>query len=259
VAIFNLFKLFDAVSAARRPTKLLRRRFTQPSCIGSPLSHCLIVAQTCPKMNFDLSTSVLLAITLVVLFAWMIIFNKNKSANAPGIGYGPLPVIGAWKGIYTFMKDPQRTMAEGCRKYRGGYFRVSTHAVEYLMVTDKEKIAEYLAAPEEVLSFHDMIQEFLQVEWTLGYGVAHRPYHIPLVRTKLTQTIANNVPSMLSEIQEAIRSLIGTPNGKSRHSCESSVTYYISEWTKITLYKAMVGIVARVSNNAFSGLEFCKM
>jgi hypothetical protein len=172
-------------------------------------------------MDIDFATSVGLAVMLVVLVAWMMIFKKkNKRANAPGIGYGAFPIIGTWQGIYTFMKDPQRAMAEGCRKYRGGYFRVSSHAVEYLMVTDKEKIAEYLAAPEDVLSFHDMIQEFLQVEWTLGYGVAHRPYHIPLVRTKLTQTIASNVPSMLFEIREAIDSLIGTPKGKNRQNRE---------------------------------------
>jgi hypothetical protein len=169
-------------------------------------------------MNLNLSTYAVLAITLVAWAAWVVISKRVKSANAPGIGYGRLPVIGTWQGVYTFMKDPQGTMAKGYKKYRGGYFRVSSHAVEYLMVTDKEKVAEYLAAPEDVLSFHDMIQEFLQVEWTLGYGVAHRPYHIPLVRTKLTQTIANNVPSMLFEIREAIDSLIGAPRGKDKSS-----------------------------------------
>lgn len=164
-------------------------------------------------MNLNLSTPAILGL-VVVLFVIRRLFFSSKSPNAPGVGYGRLPVIGVWQGVWAFMKDPQGAMAEGCRKYRGRYFRVSSHSVEYLMVTDKEKIAEYLAAPEEVLSFHDMINEFLQVEWTLGYGVAHRPYHIPLVRTKLTQTIASNVPSMLGEIRSAFHSLVGEPKGK---------------------------------------------
>jgi hypothetical protein len=167
-------------------------------------------------MGVELSTPVILAIGFSLFVAWKLIFNNRKSANAPGIGYGRLPIIGVWQGAYAFMKDPKGVMTKGYDKYGGGYFRVSTHSVEYLMVTDKEKIAEYLAAPEDVLSFHDMVREFLQIEWTLGYGVAHRPYHIPLIRTKLTQTIASNVPSLLLEIQEAFQTLIGAPIGKNK-------------------------------------------
>jgi hypothetical protein len=168
-------------------------------------------------MTINLSTPVAIAILLLIFVVWKLFFNRTQHANAPGIGYGRLPIVGVWLGVFTFMKDPYGTMAKGYEKYKGGYFRVSTHSVEYLMVTDQEKVAEYLSAPEDVLSFHDMIQEFLQVEWTLGYGVAHRPYHIPLIRTKLTQTIANNVPSMLFEIREAIHSLIGAPRGKNKY------------------------------------------
>ena len=31
------------------------------------------------------------------------------------------------------------------------------------------------------------------------------------------------------------------------------------EWTPVTVYEVMVKIVARVSNNAFSGMEFCTL
>jgi hypothetical protein len=40
---------------------------------------------------------------------------------------------------------------------------------------------------------------------------------------------------------------------------ELSTTHVKIEWTEITLYEVMVSVIARVSNNAFSGLEFCKL
>ena len=166
-----------------------------------------------PNMEFLPSVLALSALFLIGLTAWKLVTNQRKFPNAPGIGYGSLPFFGIWKGVYTFMKDPVATVKEGCTKYKGGYFRVSTHAIEYTIVANKDRIAEYLAAPDEVLNFHDSVLDILQVEWTLGYGVAHRPYHIPLIRTKLTQSIAANIPSMFGEIKEGFNVFVGTPKG----------------------------------------------
>lgn len=163
-------------------------------------------------MELKLSTTTIVAIVLFAAIVLRAVTNRRRTPNAPGIGYGRLPIIGRWQGVLTFMKDPNGTMARGCAQFK--YFRVTTHSVEYVIVADKKKIAEYLAAPDDVLNFHDQINEFLQTEWTLGYGVAHRPYHISLVRTKLTQSIAASVPSMMVEIEDAMNTQIGSPKGK---------------------------------------------
>jgi hypothetical protein len=164
-------------------------------------------------MELILSRTTVFAIVVVLLLALKLTKNRRKTANVPGIGYGSLPFLGPWLGAFAFMKDPEGVINAGVAQYKGGYFKIATHALEYILVTDKNKIAEYTSAPEDHLSFQDQINEFLQVEWTLGYGVAARPYHISLIRTKLTQTIASNIPSMLLEIQEAAKSLFGSPKG----------------------------------------------
>ena len=166
-------------------------------------------------MELKLSKADVIVILLLAAIVWKLVFSRRRTPpKAPGIGYGSLPVLGTWQGVIAFMKDPNGTVMRGYTQYKDSYFRVSTHSLEYLIISDKEKIAEYLAAPEDILSFYDSVNQVLQREWTLGYGVVHRPYHIPLVRTKLTQSIGSNVPAMVSEIQDAVNSLVGSPIGK---------------------------------------------
>ena len=164
-------------------------------------------------MELTVSRTTVLGVIVVLLLVLKLTKTRRKTADAPGIGYGSLPILGPWFGAFTFMKDPQGTINKAVAQYKGGYFRMSSHALEYLIVADKDKTTEYLSAPEDHLSFHDQLNEFLQVEWTLGYGIAARPYHIGVIRTKLTQSIANSVPSMLLEIQEVSKAILGSPKG----------------------------------------------
>lgn len=176
-------------------------------------------------MELKLSAPTIVAIVLLAGLVLRAVINRRRTPRAPGIGYGPLPVIGTLQGVFTFMKDPRGTIARGCAQFT--YFRVSTHAIDYILVADKKKVAEYLAAPDEVLSFHDQINIFLQTEWTLGYGVAHRPYHVPLVRTKLTQSIASKVPSMLGEIADSMNTQIESPKGRKTSGDADRVRNYV--------------------------------
>lgn len=165
-------------------------------------------------MDLKLSKTAVIAVLILAAIVWKLSFNRRRTPNAPGIGYGSLPILGAWQGVIAFMKDPEGMVARGYALYKGGYFRVSTYSNDWVIVSDEKKIAEYLSAPEDVLSFQDWVVDFLQAEWTMGYGVAHRRYHIPLIRTKLTQRFSNIIPEMLVEIQEAMTSLVGSPERK---------------------------------------------
>jgi hypothetical protein len=157
-----------------------------------------------------------IAITILFLATifWKLVSNRRRIPKAPGIGYGSLPLIGKWQGVIAFLKDPNGTLARGYAQYKDGYFRVSSLSVEYVIVSDKKKIAEYVAAPDDVLSFYDSLIDNLQAKWTFGYEVNNRPYHVPLIRTKLTQSIAGSIPTWLFEVQDAMNSLIGSPQRK---------------------------------------------
>jgi hypothetical protein len=165
-------------------------------------------------MDLNLSKTTIIAVLILVAIIWKLAFNRRRTPNAPGIGYGSFPILGTLQGVITFMKDPEGTIARGYAQYKDSYFKVSTHLNEWVIVSDEKKIAEYLSAPDDVLSFHEWVLNFLQAEWTMGYAVAHLPYHVPLLRTKLTQRFANMVPEMLVEIEEEMSSLVGSPERK---------------------------------------------
>lgn len=171
---------------------------------------------------FNMSLFVMMAcMAFMPLIAILLklLFGRRSSTKAPAIGYGSLPLIGRWQGVLAFMLDPKGTFERGCREYRGGYFKIATHMGELTLVADQKKRAEYLSAREDVLSFRRYVHGFLQTEWVLEYGVAHREYHIPLVRTKLTPTIALSIPAMLSEVQYALNLLIENSEGDATPSC----------------------------------------
>ncbi|KEF61463.1 uncharacterized protein A1O9_03029 [Exophiala aquamarina CBS 119918] len=123
-------------------------------------------------------------------------------------------------------------MTEGYAKYAPGYFRIATVQDECVIVTDRDKVAEYLRAPDDVLSMQDAANDQQQLAFTMGYGVAHRTYHTPIVRTKLTQSIKTHLEAMQAEIQSSLDDLIGYP----------------TEWTPFTIYRLMAMVVARTSN-----------
>lgn len=192
-------------------------------------------------LNPQLAVKSYILIFVTLCLVWRFFSSRPRSSKAPAIGYGSIPLINRWRGTINFFKDPKGVIDEGTAKYKGGYFRFSTHTAEYTVITEKKKVAEYLAAPDEVLNFKDTVNDMLQTEWTLGYGVAHRQYHVGLVRTRFTQTISTSTPAMFAELQSCLGDLVGSPN----------------DWTEIPLYTTVAKMVARVSNNAFSGTLFC--
>lgn len=53
------------------------------------------------------------------------------------------------------MRNPVGLVKEGVRKAGNGLFRVATLLDEFVLVTTKEKVAEYMKAPDSVLSMQD--------------------------------------------------------------------------------------------------------
>ncbi|EUC47347.1 hypothetical protein COCMIDRAFT_3606 [Bipolaris oryzae ATCC 44560] len=170
------------------------------------------------------------------------VYDSRKSPDVPGIGYGSFPMLRQWRGAISFMLDPAKHMIEGCNKYGKSYFKVSTLQDEYLVVSQKEKIQEYLAASDDVLNAQDSFNDAFQIPWTMGWGVAHRAYHVPLVRVNLTQNISRNVPGMMQQVEEGLQQGFGDPE----------------DWVEVPLYDTIAKIVAKVSNRAFSGMQLCQ-
>lgn len=57
------------------------------------------------------------------------------------------------------MLDPVGLVKEGVTKTENGLFRIATLSDEFVVVTDREKVAEYIKAPDAVLNMQDGANE----------------------------------------------------------------------------------------------------
>lgn len=130
------------------------------------------------------------------------------------------------------MRSPVELTRQGIEKYGRGFFRISTLQGEYVLIPERDKIAEYVKAPDDVLGFQEAANDVRinakqppilwllikekqqQLEYTMGYGVAFRTYHTPVVRIQLTQSLKNHIPAMVDEMSLSLGEMIGTPLGK---------------------------------------------
>lgn len=76
-------------------------------------------------------------------------------AKVVSVGFAPIPVLGSWIAAYRFMKSPVSLVEEGVKKTKNGLFRISTLQAEYILVTDRDKVSEFLKAPDTVLNAQD--------------------------------------------------------------------------------------------------------
>jgi len=53
------------------------------------------------------------------------------------------------------MRNPVKFVREGQAKAKNGLFRIATIQGEYVLVTDRHKVAEYIKAPDTVLNSQD--------------------------------------------------------------------------------------------------------
>ncbi|KAK5110944.1 hypothetical protein LTR62_005482 [Meristemomyces frigidus] len=181
-----------------------------------------------------------LAAGSILLFTFLVVralLRSKKTSHIPSVRYGRIPGFRSWQGAYAFLSDPEATLKEGSERYPDGCFKVSTLTSENIVVSNTEKLAEYLAAPDSQLNVQDAINEGIQFRWTMGAGVYYRPYHIPIVRGKLTQNVANIVPAMQEEISGLLDGHIGQPEG----------------WKEVPIHNVTIDIIAKIGNLALAG------
>ncbi|KAJ4212369.1 hypothetical protein NW759_011757 [Fusarium solani] len=182
---------------------------------------------------------------MVVLTVYLILNRIGYYKRTPKVlsrGFLPIPFVGPWIAAIKFMQNPVDFVRESQRKSKNGLFRIATIQGEYVLVTDRHKVAEYIKAADTVLNMQDGANDQQQIPLTMGYGVGHRTYHTSVVRGPITKGIPTKTPMMLEEATLAIDQYIGSP----------------PEYTPIALYQAIALTIGRISNRIYVGTEFCR-
>ncbi|KAI0476569.1 cytochrome P450 [Xylariaceae sp. FL0804] len=184
---------------------------------------------------------------LLALFLGYLAINRYqywmRTPNVMPVGFVPLPFVGPWVGTFRFLRDPVRLVKEGAAKSRNGLMRIATIQGEYVLVTDRRKVAEYLKAPDSVLNAQDGSNDQQQIPFTMGYGIGHRTYHTAVVRGPVTQSIGPWTPLLCDEAGMAFDDLIGRPT---------------DDWKPVGLYDTIAMTVGRMANRVYVGKELCR-
>ncbi|KAK5953726.1 hypothetical protein OHC33_004995 [Knufia fluminis] len=193
-----------------------------------------------PPALRELTISQALFCAFILLTTYRSFDAYRKRANVPGVGFSSIPVLSSWIAAYRFTRAPLKLMTEGVTKYKPGYFRIATIQGEYVMVTDRNKVQEFLRQPDDVLSFQEAVNDQQQIPFTMGWGIGHATYHNQVVRVHLTKSLENRIEDMVDETRHAFDDLIGSP----------------TDYQPIHIYKVIAMSVARISNRVMVGKEF---
>ncbi|KAG5643941.1 hypothetical protein DXG03_009353 [Asterophora parasitica] len=142
-----------------------------------------------------------------------------------------------------FLFNARNMIQRGCDQYGHGFFKLPTIGRWQVVVNSTELIEELRKIPEDVLSFHDSVDEQLQVNFTLGPSISQNPYHIPIIRTHLTRNLPVLFPAIREEVVAAFDDIIHLKD---------------NEWSSFNAMETMMPIVCRASNRLFVGEPLCR-
>ncbi|KAK7049978.1 hypothetical protein VNI00_005409 [Paramarasmius palmivorus] len=186
-------------------------------------------------------------IQLALAVSALYIGNKIAQQRALNAKLRSIPSVGregfaSFLDAFKYMTNARDVVKEGYDKYQGRVFKIPRLTSWDVIVTSPELVEEYRKAPDDILSFHDAVNDSLQVEYTLGEPIAHDPYHIPVVRGPLTKNLGAKFDEVRDEIVTSFND-------------EMPPT---AEWTKRPIADSIFQVVARTSNRLFVGLPLCR-
>ncbi|KAL4068774.1 cytochrome P450 [Scleroderma yunnanense] len=181
--------------------------------------------------------SVCVALVAITMFR---ISKAPKLDHIPTVGSTNL--LGTyWSGIrFSFNCSP--LMREGYTKYKTGPFKVAT-LTSWIVVLNRNHADDVVKASEDVLSFHEATLDSLNTVYTLGPEIHHDPYHISVIRSQLTRSLASLYPDMRDELVASFSEILDLKD---------------NEWKTLPAVSAMKRVICRTSHRVIVGLPLCR-
>ncbi|KAF8913279.1 cytochrome P450 [Mucidula mucida] len=184
-------------------------------------------------------------ILLVCGIACLVVWNFSETRKLRHIPtYGSeIPLISHWNG-FRFIGRAKDIIRDGCSVYKDQPFKVALLDGWRVVITRPELVDELRKASEDTLSFHEAVNESIQITYTLGPSIAENDYHVPVIRTALNmKSLATAFEEMNDEIIRALPDALPKDD---------------SHWISVSPKDMIMDIVARASNRIFVGLPLCR-
>lgn len=183
-----------------------------------------------------------------VAFATIIVFKKCMETQLRNFKYRHIPgvrsrgLIESYITPLAFLFRGGDLILEGYRTYHGRVFKVPLLYGWHFVLAGADLIEDFRKAPEDVLSFQGLSENFLQTDYTFGKSIRTDPYHVSVVQGPLTRNLETKMAEMYDEVESSFRDAI--PSSK--------------EWHPISVGTLLTNVVARTSNRVFVGLPLCR-
>ncbi|CCM06206.1 uncharacterized protein FIBRA_08450 [Fibroporia radiculosa] len=168
---------------------------------------------------------------------------RQKLRHIPTVGGPSLPII-SYYGAFRFLFHAREIMQEGYAKYKGGIFKFSELGHWRVIVTGPKLVDEFRRAPESVLSSSEALREMIGLDYTLGLGMIHDPYHVQVIRSRLKGDLGSSFHEVRDEI-------VASLNDELRSGSDGN-------WSRVPVMKMAYEVVCRASNRLFIGLPICR-
>ncbi|KAI9511438.1 cytochrome P450 [Russula earlei] len=184
-------------------------------------------------------------LALAGIFVFLIISwysKKDPLLDAiPTVGFSD-PILSYISAIRYYI-DGVRMLKEGYQKARPGLFKIATLKTWMVLPASQELVEDIRKAPDDVLSQHEPLEEFIQTTYTLDFMDKHSSYHNDVIRSNLIRNIPKIFQDLYDEMILALDDRIPTTD---------------ENWAKISLMPTIQQVICRISNRVFVGTPLCR-
>ncbi|KAF9016048.1 cytochrome P450 [Hymenopellis radicata] len=194
-----------------------------------------------PKMAYEPVLFFFTFLTIATFVLWHS-SETRRLRHIPTYGFS-LPLLSHWDSL-RFLARAEDMIRRAHAVYGDRPFKIALPDRWEVVITKTEHIEDLRKAPDDVLSFHDSVQESLQITYTMGPAVANNLYHIPVIRSIYTM---KELPSVFDEM-----------NNEILHALSVVLPQSDEQWSPMSPRELAMDIVARASNRIFVGLPLCR-
>ncbi|KAH9895713.1 cytochrome P450 [Cubamyces lactineus] len=110
--------------------------------------------------------------------------------------------------------------------YHGSVFKVAMLDQWLVVICGPKLVEDVRKRPDQELSFHEAAAEFIQIEYTVGHEAHSDPYHIDIVREKLTRNLPTVLPEIMDELAVAMHEYIpAKEDGRNREYLDLAIGF----------------------------------
>ncbi|KAI0673798.1 cytochrome P450 [Trametes maxima] len=188
------------------------------------------------------SVPILSAVAVVVAAIYLIRWRLNPLRSIPTVGGVDLPVL-SYLSAFVFMARCKEIVEQGYRRYYGSTFKVPLLDNWMVVVSGPKLVDELRRRSDDELSFIEAIADIIQTKYTLGPEPEQDPYHVDIIREKLTRSLPLLLPEVIDELTLAVPEHIPAKE---------------NEWLSVDVMKTTQKIIARASSRVFVGAPACR-